>query len=114
MLSGLSYDTCLCYFDDVIVPFTIVQQHCDRLVSVLNRFRVHNLRVRATKCHFGAKSVHFLRHVVSSMGIHTDPQKIDAVSTLSIPRTIEHVRSFLVLAGYYKRFIPNFATITAH
>ena len=113
VLSGLSYDTCLCYFDDVIVPSTNVQQHCDRLVNVLNRFREHNLRVKATKCHFGAKSVRFLGHVVSSKGVHTDPQKIDVVSTLSIPRTIEHVRSFLGLAGYYRRFIPNFATIAA-
>ena len=90
-----------------------MQQHCDHLVNVLNRFRVHNLRMKATKCHFGAKSVCFLGHVVSSKGVHTNPQKIDVVSTLSIPRTIEHVRSFLGLAGYYRRFIPNFATIVA-
>ena len=113
VLSGLSYDTCLCYFDDVIDPFTNVQQHCDRLVNVLNRFRVHNLRMKATNCHFGSISVRFLGHVVSSTGVHTDPQKIDVVSNLSIPRTIEHVRSFLGIAGYYRCFIPNFATIAA-
>ena len=102
VLSGLSYDTCLCYFDDVIVPSTNLQQHC-----------VHKLRVKATKCHFGAKRVRFLGHVVSSKGVHTDPQKIDVVSSLSTPRTLEHVRSVLGLAGYYRRFIPNFATIAA-
>ena len=88
-------------------------KHCDHLVNVLNRFRVHNLRVKATKCHFGAKSVRLLGHVVFSKGVHTDPQKIDVVSTLSIPRSIEHVRSFLGLAGYYRHFLPNLATIAA-
>ena len=72
---------------------------------------MHNLRVKATKCHFGAKSVRFLGHVVSSKGVHTDPQKIDVVSILSIPRTIEHVRSFLGLAGYYRRFIREFTIL---
>ena len=113
MLSGLSYDTCLWYFDDVIVPSTNVQQHCDPLVNVLNCFRVQNLRVKATKCHFGAKSVRFLGHAVSNKGVHTDPQKIDVVSTLSIPHTTEHVRSFLGPVGYYGRFILNFVTIAA-
>ena len=90
-----------------------MQQHCDRLVNVLNRFRVQNLRVKATKYHFGVKSVLFLGHVVSSKGVHTDPQKTDIVSTLSTPPTIEHMRLFLGLAGYYRCFIPNFATIAA-
>ena len=85
MLSDLSYDTCLYYFYEVIVPSTNVQQHCDRLINVLNPFRMHNLRVKATKYHFGAKSVRFLGHVVSSKGVHTDPQMIDVVSSLSTP-----------------------------
>ena len=55
---------------------------------------MHNLRVKATKCHFGAKSVRFLVHVVSSKVVHTDPQKIDIVSSLSTPRTLEQVLPF--------------------
>ena len=113
MLSGLTYDTCLCYFDDVIVPSSSLQQHCDRLVSVLSRFRSHNLRVKATKCTFGAASVLFLGHVVSPQGIHTDPKKIEAVSKLPVPQNVEQVRSFLGLSGYYRRFIPKFATLAA-
>ena len=54
VLSGLTYETCLCYFDDVIIPSFNLQEHCKRLSSVLTRFQQHNLRVKASKCSFGA------------------------------------------------------------
>lgn len=113
VLSGLTYETCLCYFDDVIVPSSNLQQHCDRLALVLDRFRKHNLRVKATKCTFGANRVTYLGHVVSAKGIHTDPDKIKAVALLAEPKNVEQVRSFLGLAGYYRKFIPRFAMLAA-
>ena len=113
VLSGLTYETCLCYFDDVIIPSNSLNQQCERLSLILERFRQHNLRVKASKCTFGAPSVQYLGHVVSSKGIHTDPEKIKAVSALSDPKNLEQVRSFLGLSGYYRKFIPNFATLSA-
>ena len=46
-------------------------------------------------------------------GIHTDPAKIKAVFELSEPSSLEEVRLFLGFAGYYRKFIPDFATIAA-
>ena len=113
VLSGLTYDTCLCYFDDVIIPSSNLQQQCERLTTVLSRFRQHNLKVKASKCSFGASQVLFLGHIVSSQGVATDPKKTAAVSELSEPKNITELRAFLGLAGYYRRFIPNFASIAS-
>ena len=111
VLSGLTYEQCLCYFDDVIVFSKDIDQHCQRLQAVLTRFREQNLRVKASKCSFGADRVLYLGHTVSSEGIHTDPSKIEAVQNLQSPRSLDQLRTFLGLAGYYRKFIPGFATI---
>ena len=113
VLSGLTYDTCLCYFDDIIIPSNSIEQQCERLRTVLSRFRTHNLRVKASKCTFAADEVLFLGHIVSSKGVHTDPAKIKAVSELQEPKNVVQVITFLGLPGYYRRFIPRFATIAA-
>ena len=43
--------------------------------------------------------------------MHTDTDKVKAVIKLSAPSNVAQVRSFLGLAGYYRKFIPNFATV---
>ena len=50
----------------------------------------HNLKVRASKCCFGADQVRFLGLTVSSAGLHTDPKKIAAVSNLASPKNVVH------------------------
>ena len=111
ILSGLTYDICLCYFDDVIIFSKTIDQHCHRLQTVLQRFRAHGLKVKASKCSFGANEVIYLGHSVSSTGIHTDPSKTKAVQGLPPPTNLEQLRYFLGLAGYYRKFIPNFASL---
>ena len=60
VLSGLSFEMCLCYLDDVIIFSKTFDEHCERLRAVLSRFRQHNLRVKLPKCTFGARQVRYL------------------------------------------------------
>ena len=101
IMLGLSYDSCLCYFDDIVIPSKGIQEHCEHLEKALTSLRQDILRVKASKCCFGVRKVLYLGHTVSAKGIRTDPTKINAVFELSEPSSLEQVRSILGLAGYY-------------
>ena len=112
-LNGLTHDICLCYFDYDIIFSKSINEHRHRLQSVLQRFNEHGLRVKASKCSFGAAKVVYLCHFVSSTGVQSDPAKIKAVHDLPSPTNLEQLRSLLGLTGYYRKFIPNFASLAS-
>ena len=111
ILAGLTFEICLCYLDDVIVFGKTLTEHNDRLKTVLTRFRDNNLRVKLAKCVFASPQVTYLGHCISQQGVSPDPTKLTAVAEIPLPSNIKEVRTFLGLTGYYRRFIPNYATV---
>ena len=88
-----------------------IDQHLERLVTVLDRLRSAGLKLKPEKCALFQKSVSFLGHVVSEDRIATDPRKVKVVQEWPVPKSSREVRAFVGLAGYYKRFVPEFAGI---
>jgi len=113
VMSGLHLDVCLVYLDDIILFSRTVDEHLERLVRVLGRLRSAGLKLKPEKCSLLQRSVSFLGHVVSGEGIATDPKKIEIVTEWPVPTSVKEVRSFLGLAGYYRRFVKGYANIAA-
>lgn len=101
----------LVFFDDILIYSKSMSQHLSDLQQVLDIMRHHKLFAKRTKCVFGGQSVEYLGHVITSLGVSTDPNKIDAIVQWPTPVNVKQLRGFLGLTGYYRRFIRSFGVI---
>jgi hypothetical protein len=99
------------FIDDILIYSKNEEEHAEHLRVVLTRLRDHQLYAKFSKCEFWLKEIQFLGHVLSAEGVSVDPSKIKDILDWKPPVSVHQVRSFLGMAGYYRRFIQDFSRI---
>ena len=112
LLDGLG-DFAKAYIDDLIIFSTSWEDHLKHLRTVLQRLEEAGLTVKPMKCQFAMAECTYLGHVVGGGKVQMELSKIRAIQNFEIPKTKKEVRSFLGLTGYYRKFIPQYASIAS-
>lgn len=101
------------YLDDIVVVTQTFDKHLEVLKEVFERLTQAGLTVRRDKCNFCRPELKFLGYVVDEFGLRCDPDKVSAILNIPVPKTVKEVRRFLGVASWYRRFIPNFASLVS-
>jgi len=99
------------YIDDVVVYSRSWEEHLHHLRKLLSCLQQTGLSLKLPKCQFGLNKVHYLGHVIGNGEVLPDPRKVEAVKNFKRPETKTEVNSFIGLTSYYRKFVPDYATI---
>ena len=112
VLAGLMYMICEMYIDDCNVFADNNIEFVSRLRQILERFRKHNLYLKASKCFFGYSEIEFVGKVVSEEGLKVSQKKIQSVLDFPLPTVSKQLKSFLGTANYLRDFVRGYSTIS--
>ena len=101
----------LIYVDDIMVMSRSLEEHEDHLAKVLQVLKDNELYVKLSKCDFQKQELKFLGHIVSGDGVKVDPAKTSVVRDWPTPTSVTHVRAFLGLCNYFRKFLQGYTTM---
>ena len=101
------------FVDDIFIYSQSEEKQEDHLRVVLQLLRDHQLYIKFSKCEFWLTEVRFFGHVVSTIGVSVEPEKVEPVMSWERPKSVIEICIFLGFAGYYMRFIEDFSRIAA-
>ena len=112
LLRGLEGRTAA-YLDDIVIYSTTWEQHPQDIANALQRLREAGLTIKPKKCQFGMKECVYFDHIVGNGQVKPEESKVEDLRNFPLPKTKRKVRAFSGLSGYYRKFIPHYATVAA-
>jgi hypothetical protein len=101
------------YLDDIIIISRDFEHHMEILRLIFQRLNEAGVSINWKKCQFCRARLRYLGHIVDCKGLRPDTEKVEAILQIPEPRNVLEVRRFVETASWYRRFIPNFASIIA-
>ena len=101
------------FFDDILIYSRTLASHLHHLELIFQTLLQSQYYLKKTKCLFAQKQIEYLGHVVSGQGVEPEPSKVQAMVQWPTSSSAKELRSFLGLTGFYRKFIKNYAMITA-
>nr|XP_027218239.1 uncharacterized protein LOC113810791 [Penaeus vannamei] len=99
------------YIDDLVVYSRNWEDHVATLRSLFERLQDAGLTVNLVKSEFAQAKVRYLGHEVGGGEVAPVKAKVEAIDELPVPKNKRAVQRFIGMAGYYRRFCPNFADV---
>ena len=100
------------YLDDIVVATPTFEEHMYWLGKVLGKITEAGLTINPEKCEFCRSQVRYLGFILQEGGLTVDPEKTRPILEYPAPRNLKQLRRFLGMSSWYRRFIPQFATIS--
>jgi hypothetical protein len=100
------------FIDDILIYSRTCAEHLHHIKEVFALLHKHQFKVKLSKCSFAKRELAYLGHVISAQGVATDPTKVNIIKHWPTPTRTKEVRSFLGMAGYYRKFVQGFGTLS--
>lgn len=101
------------YLDDLLIVSSGFERHIEVLREIALHIKRAGLTINIGKSHFCMRRVRYLGHIIGDGGIRTDPEKVSAITQFPIPKSLRSLRRFMGMCGWYRKFVPNFATLAS-
>ena len=111
ILDGMPHDQVLPYLDDTVIHSSTLAEHLQAMDRVMMAMRKAGLKLQPDKCQLFQEQIDYLGHRVTKEGICPIPEYVQVVKEWPMPTTRTAIRAFLGKAGYYRRFIKDYAGI---
>ena len=99
------------YIDDILIMSRTFDEHLELVGAVLGTLCEYGIKVKVEKCQWFRNSVPFLGHVVGRTGLRKAPEYVQKVIDFPKPETVHHLRQFLGLLNFQRKFIPDCSQI---